>query len=1058
MSLEQGSVVYCQSSGSAVKSIATSSVLTERSVLVDAGSLVLSTNWKNQHEIDVNDLVPFGGPNTSVLEMDDGIEIVKFLKGKSFLITSATGFLAKVLIEKILRTVPNVGKIFLLIKAESEEAAVQRLKNEIIDTELFKCLRQTYGKSYEAFMLSKLVPVLGNVCESNLGLEENTVDAITKEVDIIVNSAANTTFDERYDVTLDVNTGGPSRLMSLAKRGKKLKLFLQVSKEIVCSTFQATLIPECSTFQVPADMVVNATLAAIEKHGSAGKSESNVYQIASSVVNTLVFQDLASLLYQHLKSTPCLNSKGMLVHVPTMKLFGSMEDFSSHLWRDVVGWSGLSSLANGKLSQKLENICRKSVEQTKHLASIYQPYTFYGGRFDNSNTKRLMECMSEEEQQKFGFVRREREREEEMWSIPGWQVAFLGGIGSVIVISSMLNVTQKFRSLTQPWVTRHVVSSTPIILQIQRGWGSAMVLVTAPRAPRDLTESGLELVAKSLISTEKPFLSFLGISDSSARITPCGKPRMKDTEGDEQEDDWADQTMHWTRVEGDVPGEDISEQSLIEKACVEASERDYSGGTNERVPESHRKRSKEEAREEVSRRRSQRRDKKNCPRNKAQDQSSEAATTAMMAVDESDVLLAASADEESDWISDSGIAYHLCRDREWRNTQSFQGKQEKLQEKEDWKAIPTEGECPDRRAAVRHRSSVEQERKEMLWDTCESLARHEKVQPLQDVHEEAQRRETESMHNDRRDVARTSLFRSRSVAVISPVVHTREERWSHDDLQSDVLCRAPREVSDGGSLLLHCQEWGLYELSHELICSSLWPINSEDRQRREKTGAEKLRAPRAPRDLIESGLELVAKYQHNCLDAFFSVLSCVVSVPFYTAFLPLLFWSGHGKLARQMTILMAFCDYLGNCVKDVVSAPRPSCPPVRRVTATEDEKENAMEYGLPSSHTLNTVCLSGLFVGFTVVCLVVGLVALGRIYLGMHSLVDVYGGLTFGLAVLAFWLSIHDCIDEFVVSGENVASFWAILSFLLLFAYPTPEVPTPSFEYHTAFNVLHWEL
>ncbi|PSS21111.1 Fatty acyl-CoA reductase [Actinidia chinensis var. chinensis] len=210
-----------------------SSVLTERSILVDAGSLVLSTNWKNQHEIDVNDLVPFGGPNTSVLEMDDGIEIVKFLKGKSFLITSATGFLAKVLIEKISRTVPNVGKIFLLIKAESEEAAVQRLKNEIIDTELFKCLRQTYGKSYEAFMLSKLVPVLGNVCESNLGLEENMVDAITKEVDIIVNSAANTTFDERYDVTLDINTGGPSRLMSLAKKCKKLELFLQVSTAYV---------------------------------------------------------------------------------------------------------------------------------------------------------------------------------------------------------------------------------------------------------------------------------------------------------------------------------------------------------------------------------------------------------------------------------------------------------------------------------------------------------------------------------------------------------------------------------------------------------------------------------------------------------------------------------------------------------------------------------------------------------------------------------------------------------------------------------------------------------
>ncbi|KAF5473395.1 hypothetical protein F2P56_010007 [Juglans regia] len=103
----------------------------------------------------------------------------------------------------------------------------------------------------------------------------------------------------------------------------------------------------------------------------------------------------------------------------------------------------------------------------------------------------------------------------------------------------------------------------------------------------------------------------------------------------------------------------------------------------------------------------------------------------------------------------------------------------------------------------------------------------------------------------------------------------------------------------------------------------------------------------------------IQKYEHRFLDALFSGLSCVVSVPFYTAFLPLLFWSGHGRLARQMTLLMAFCDYLGNCVKDVVSAPRPSSPPVRRITATKDEEDNAMEYGLPSSHTLNTVCLSG---------------------------------------------------------------------------------------------------
>ncbi|XP_042382822.1 lipid phosphate phosphatase delta-like isoform X2 [Zingiber officinale] len=68
-----------------------------------------------------------------------------------------------------------------------------------------------------------------------------------------------------------------------------------------------------------------------------------------------------------------------------------------------------------------------------------------------------------------------------------------------------------------------------------------------------------------------------------------------------------------------------------------------------------------------------------------------------------------------------------------------------------------------------------------------------------------------------------------------------------------------------------------------------------------------------------------------------------------------------------MTLLMAFCDYIGNSIKDLVSAPRPSCPPVRRVTATADEKENAMEYGLPSSHCLNTVCLLGYLVFYILI-------------------------------------------------------------------------------------------
>lgn len=129
---------------------------------------------------------------------------------------------------------------------------------------------------------------------------------------------------------------------------------------------------------VPADMVVNATLAAVARHGSISKPDINVYQIASSVVNPLVMQDLARMISEHYNSSPYLDSKGRPIQVPSMKLFSSMEDFSSQLWSDTVRLRGLSP--NGKLSRKHETICRKSVEQAKYLAKIYEPYTFYAGR------------------------------------------------------------------------------------------------------------------------------------------------------------------------------------------------------------------------------------------------------------------------------------------------------------------------------------------------------------------------------------------------------------------------------------------------------------------------------------------------------------------------------------------------------------------------------------------------------------------------------------------------------------------------------------------------------
>ncbi|GFZ16768.1 hypothetical protein Acr_26g0000380 [Actinidia rufa] len=298
--------------------------------------------------------------------------------------------------------------------------------------------------------------------------------------------------------------------------------------------------------------------------------------------------------------------------------------------------------------------------------------------------------------------------------------------------------------------------------------------------------------AKCLILTEKPFLSFLGIPDSSARSV------------------FKDFCFHF--------GEVRRRRNL--RALIMLSDADYAPGKSRMRNEMNRKmigqirqcighergttvaeqtsefqRPQEEVKKKRPEKRSQegghrgqekRRDKKNCPRNKAQDQSSEAATTTLMVVDESDVLLAASADAESDWISDSGIAYHLCRDRE----------------REEWTRKATVAQRHAKQAHeylmdVLEESTVEQERKEMLWDTCGSLARHEKVQPVQDVHGEAQRRETESMYSDRHDVAETNGREEEKKK------RRKEERDALTALSEKAAAAAKKSQMEA----LHGQEW-----------------------------------------------------------------------------------------------------------------------------------------------------------------------------------------------------------------------------------------------------------
>ncbi|VVB16825.1 unnamed protein product [Arabis nemorensis] len=161
---------------------------------------------------------------------------LQFLENKTIFITGAPGFLAKVLVEKILRLQPNVKKMYLLLRASDDKSAMQRLRSEVFEIDLFKVLRKDLGEeNLNGLVREKITPVPGDISVENMGVKDfDLLQRMWSEIDIIINIAATTNFDERYDIGLCINTFGVLNVLNFAKKCVKRQLLLHVSTAYVC--------------------------------------------------------------------------------------------------------------------------------------------------------------------------------------------------------------------------------------------------------------------------------------------------------------------------------------------------------------------------------------------------------------------------------------------------------------------------------------------------------------------------------------------------------------------------------------------------------------------------------------------------------------------------------------------------------------------------------------------------------------------------------------------------------------------------------------------------------
>ncbi|KAK7582253.1 hypothetical protein V9T40_013698 [Parthenolecanium corni] len=150
--------------------------------------------------------------------------IAGYFVGRSIFVTGGTGFMGKVLIEKLLRSCPGIEKIYVLIRPSKKGSPEERLAN-MISVPLFDRLKSERPGSLE----SKLQAISGDVTELELGMSASDRKLLTDNVSIVFHTAASVRFDDPLHEAIKINVRGTREVVNLTKEMKNIAVFLHVS-------------------------------------------------------------------------------------------------------------------------------------------------------------------------------------------------------------------------------------------------------------------------------------------------------------------------------------------------------------------------------------------------------------------------------------------------------------------------------------------------------------------------------------------------------------------------------------------------------------------------------------------------------------------------------------------------------------------------------------------------------------------------------------------------------------------------------------------------------------
>ena len=135
-------------------------------------------------------IIDFGGGR-----QEGPLSVRAALAGKQVMLIGVTGFIGKVWLVNLLMDLPDIGRIYLLIRRQKSNPAQRRFEKLVEDSPVFDPLYKRYGVGLARFLRERVEVVEGDVSQPGLGLAPDVSEALRTRLDLIVNSSGLTDFN-----------------------------------------------------------------------------------------------------------------------------------------------------------------------------------------------------------------------------------------------------------------------------------------------------------------------------------------------------------------------------------------------------------------------------------------------------------------------------------------------------------------------------------------------------------------------------------------------------------------------------------------------------------------------------------------------------------------------------------------------------------------------------------------------------------------------------------------------------------------------------------------------